>query len=90
MDGILALQMQQNHYEWIVDDTVRSIHLRKGLRDELNHYYWYELPYEQERNIDVLSLCSRLFFSHFRGLAIAIKKRAPQAVYVYPLARFVG
>lgn len=90
MDGVLALQLHQNHFEWRVDDTVRSVHLRKGLRDELAHYYWYGLSYEAEKDIDVLSLGARLFFSPFRGLDIAVKKRAPQAVYIYPLIRFVG
>jgi glycosyltransferase involved in cell wall biosynthesis len=90
MDAVLALQLHQNHFKWKVDDTVRSVHLRKGLRDELTHYYWYGLSYEKERDIDILSLGSRLFFSPLRGLGIAIKRKAPQAVYIYPLIRFVG
>ena len=93
VDNILAKEVHENRFEWKVDYTVKSTHLRKGLREELAHYYWYGTcfstlnPLLFKRNVNVKSLVSRLFFSPLRGLDIAVRKNAPQAVYVYPLIR---
>lgn len=96
VDNVLALQVHQKNYEWKVDFAVRSLHLRKGLKDELSHYYWYgkhfdELaPFISARGLNMWFMASRLLFSPIRGLQIALKKRAPQAAYIYPLIRIVG
>jgi glycosyltransferase involved in cell wall biosynthesis len=96
VDNVLALRVNLNQFKWKVDYTVKSIHLRKGLRDELAHYYWYGTcsdtlgPLLFKRYANMRPLILRLFFSPLRGLHIAIKKKAPQAVYIYPLIRFVG
>jgi len=96
VDNVLAMRIRLNQFEWKVDYTVKSTHLRKGLKDELVHYYWYGTcsdtlsPLLFRRYADIRPLILRLFFSPMRGLHIAIKKKTPQAVYVYPLIRLVG
>lgn len=93
VDNILAQRLQQNTFQWKVDYTVRSTHLRKGLRDELKHYYWYGtafnflVPLLSKKPLRLEPLVSRLLFSPFRGLEIAFKKNAPEAVVIYPLLR---
>jgi glycosyltransferase involved in cell wall biosynthesis len=94
VDNILAQQVHVNKFEWKVDYSVRSTHLRKGLREELAHYYWYGTcfstlnPLLFRRNVNMKPMIIRVFLSPLRGLEIAVKKSAPQAVYVYPLMRF--
>lgn len=89
VDIVLAKTLYSKGYIWKVDYTVKSTHLRDGLRDELTHQYWYGAC---KRKLDpgVLNYGEvlRLLFSPIRGLDIAIKKRAPQIVCVYPLLRF--
>jgi glycosyltransferase involved in cell wall biosynthesis len=94
VDNILAQRVQVNKFVWKVDYSVKSMHLRKGLREELAHYYWYGTcfstlnPLLFGRNVNMKPMIIRVFFSPLRGLEIAVKKNAAQAVYVYPLMRF--
>lgn len=94
IDNVLAQHIHIKGFEWKVDYSVRSTHLRKGLKDELAHYYWYgtcscQLEYILfNRPCDLKGVVSRAFFSPFRGLHIAVKKKVPEAVYIYPLIRF--
>jgi glycosyltransferase involved in cell wall biosynthesis len=94
VDNILAQQVHVNKFEWKVDYSVRSTHLRKGLREELAHYYWYGTcfstlnPLLFRRNVNMKPMIIRVFLSPLRGVEIAVEKSAPQAVYVYPLMRF--
>ena len=41
VDTVLAYKVNQSGYQWIVDYNVQSTHLRKGLKQELSHLYWY-------------------------------------------------
>lgn len=81
-------------YEWKVDFTVKSIHLRKGLEDELAHCYWYGTYSDRIRMMrsdkpaDIQKIIAMLLSSPFRGLHIAFKKNCPSAIYVYSLIRF--
>jgi len=85
-------------FKWVTDSTVLSIHLRKGgLREQIRRYYFYgmDMPILGREELFVKHMDARLrrsasiaFFSPFRGLEIAIKKRCPQAFYYYPLIRF--
>jgi len=94
VDNVLAQLVHSIGFKWMVDYNVTSSHLRKGLSDELSHYYWYGTCYDTlsrllyRKNVNVRAMVLRLFFSPFRGLHIALKKKAPQAVYIYPLIRF--
>lgn len=93
VDNVLAQRIHSNGFKWKVDYSVRSIHLRKGLKDELAHYYWYGTCANQlepvlfSKPVNLKSMVLRAFFSPFRGLEVAIKKNAPQVVYIYPLIR---
>jgi len=94
VDNVLAYQTYLSGYEWKVDYTVKSIHLRKGLKDELAHRYWYGTCYDAlnmilvNKPINLKRMVMRFLFSPIRGLHIAIKKRCLQAIYIYPLIRF--
>ena len=94
VDHLLAQQVHSKGLRWKVDYDVKSIHLRKGLRDELAHYYWYGTHSDAlerslfKRNVSVRLMALRLFFSPLRGLQIALEKSVPQAIYIYPLLRF--
>lgn len=75
VDLVLAKNIHSNGYIWKVDYSVKSMHLRGGLRDELAHQYWHGVC---KRKLDprILSLDQilHLFFSPIRGLDVAIKK----------------
>jgi glycosyltransferase involved in cell wall biosynthesis len=98
VDDVLAYQIHLKGLEWRVDYTVKSIHLRHGIRDELAHLHWrsshvYALNkiipdlYKQP---NLKRTILRDFFCPFRGLEIAIKQKAPEMVYIYPLTRFAA
>jgi glycosyltransferase involved in cell wall biosynthesis len=93
IDHVLAQRVHSNGFEWKVDYDVKSVHLRKGLGDELAHYYWYGTCSDiLERSLFKKSASARLtilrlLFSPIRGLQIALKKNTPQAIYIYPLLR---
>jgi len=86
-DAELAHRVFLAGYEWKVDYSVKSVHLRKGLRDELDHRYWYGTSWKEE-DPWIRPILLRFLFSPFRGLYVAIKKKSPQIVYTYPLLRF--
>jgi len=94
VDNVLAYRTYLSGYEWKVDYAVKSIHLRKGLKDELAHRYWYGTCYDAlgmillSKPADLKRMVARLFFSPVRGLHVAIKKNCPKAAYIYPLIRF--
>jgi len=99
VDTTLAYRIQQAGYYWIVDYNVQSIHMRKGLHQELEHQYWYatQLPeiwgrIEKETNkpppITRFSIMSRFFTSPFTGVFVAYKMREATIAYVHPLIRF--
>ncbi len=93
VDNVLAEQVRLKKLEWKVDFDVRSVHLRKGLRQELAHSYWYGTcfnvldPILFKRRVDVRSFIIRFVLSPVRGLDIALKKASPEAILVYPLMR---
>jgi len=99
VDTTLAYRFQAAGYHWIVDYNVQSTHMRKGLRQELQHQYWYATQLneiweriEKETNrpppITRSSVMSRFLTSPFTGLFVAIKTREPSIVYIHPLIRF--
>jgi glycosyltransferase involved in cell wall biosynthesis len=93
IDHLLSQKIFKANWKWKVDYNAHSVHLRKGLRNELEHNYWYGTHADEleralfQRNIDTHALLRRVLLSPVRGLQIAVKKRAPEAVYVYPLMR---
>ena len=93
VDNVLAQRIHSSGLKWAVDYSVKSVHLRKGLRQELDHYYWYGScmvsldPVLFGRNINLSKFALRWVLSPVRGLDIALKKKNPEALYVYPLMR---
>ncbi len=93
IDHALAQKVQQVGAMWKVNYDVHSVHLRQKLTDELSHNYWYGTNADKlewtlfRRNINTSSLLLRTMLSPIRGLEIAFKKNAAEAVYVYPLIR---
>ncbi|MFB3888948.1 MAG: glycosyltransferase family 2 protein [Candidatus Bathyarchaeia archaeon] len=93
IDTALNHMLKRSNLKWMVDYSVRSLHIREGFREELRHYFWYA------QCVDVLSqiqtgkpyplrnLYRRTLLSPARGLQIALKQKAPQIIYVYPLVR---
>ncbi len=93
VDHVLAQRIHSGGYRWKVDYDVKSIHLRTGLNDELAHNYWYGTCADElesslfQRTAKTRALILRFAFSPVRGLQIALKTNAPQAIYIYPLMR---
>ena len=93
VDTILNHKINSIRLTWMVDYTVRSAHLREGLRDELKHYYLYATCIDVLAQIQTgkpLSLRNSyrlLLLSPFRGFDIALEKKTPQIAYIYPLMR---
>jgi glycosyltransferase involved in cell wall biosynthesis len=98
VETILAYQIDQASYHWVVDYNVQSLHMRKGLRQELNHQYWYGTQlYEIWRRIETetnkrppvtkFGIMYRFFISPFTGLFVAFKTKEPTIAYIHPLIR---
>jgi glycosyltransferase involved in cell wall biosynthesis len=99
VDTTLAYRIQQAGYYWIVDYGVQSVHIRKGLRQELAHQYWYatqlneiwgRIAKETDKPppITRTSIMSRFITSPFTGLFVAYKTREATIAYIHPLIRF--
>jgi glycosyltransferase involved in cell wall biosynthesis len=98
VDTALAYILGQRGYYWFVDYTVQSLHLRRGLRQELNHQYWYARQLKEmwrriraETNmlppVTRSGVVFRLVVSPFTGLLMAWKMREPSIVWVHPMIR---
>ncbi len=93
VDNVLAQRIQMHGLKWVVDYSVKSVHLRAGLKQELDHYYWYGTcmvsldPLLFGRNVNLRRFALRWFLSPMRGLDIALRKKSAEALYVYPLMR---
>ncbi|MEM2145945.1 MAG: glycosyltransferase [Candidatus Jordarchaeaceae archaeon] len=85
-DCNLPKRIFQSGYKWKVDYSVKSIHIRNGMKDELDHYYWYGTLAREYRS-GMKDAILRMFFSPIRGLHAAVKKKNPEIVFLYPLIR---
>lgn len=99
VDSTLAYKLKQSGYNWVVDYDVQSTHIRKGLKQELNHQYWYGTQlYEIWRKIEedtnqrapmtASGIMYRFLISPFTGLFVALKTGEPTITYIHPLIRF--
>jgi glycosyltransferase involved in cell wall biosynthesis len=94
VDSVLSTNIHKRGYQWKVAFDVQSIHLRKGLMEEIYHrYWWVSHTYTIDRKLGIKSVSLKRYiihfmFSPFRSLDVAFKKKCPQAVVVYPLMRF--
>jgi glycosyltransferase involved in cell wall biosynthesis len=99
VDTILAHEIDQRGYQWFVDYSVQSVHLRKNLGQELNHQFWYakQLPemwrkisqatHKKAPPVTKYGVFYRFAMSPFTGLFMAYKTREPSLAYIHPLIR---
>lgn len=99
VDAVLAYKIGQAGYHWVVDYAVQSVHLRQGLKQELQHQYWYATQLceiwkriQTETNrpppITKSGIIYRFCISPFTGLFVAVKTKEPTITYIHPLVRF--
>jgi glycosyltransferase involved in cell wall biosynthesis len=93
VDNVLAKRVFDAGFKWKVDYSVRSLHIRKGLYDELRHFYWYGSlyptlePYITGKHASARGFLKGLLFSPKNGMNLALKLNSPQLIYIYPLIR---
>jgi glycosyltransferase involved in cell wall biosynthesis len=99
VDTTLAYLLSARGFRWLVDYDVQSVHLRKGLRQELGHQFWYaqqlkEMWTQIERNtsarrppVTKFDVVYRFAMSPFTGVFMAYKTREPSIAYIHPLVR---
>ena len=99
VDTTLAYVLSQHGHRWVVDYDVQSVHLRKNLRQELNHQYWYakqlnemwrQIEYRTETlppPVTKFDVFYRFGISPFTGGFMAYKMREPSIAYIHPLIR---
>jgi Glycosyl transferase family 2 len=91
VDNVLAKRVFDAGFKWKVNYSVKSLHIRKGLRDELRHFYWYGSlhptlePYIKGKHASAKKFLKGLLFSPKNGMALALKLNSPQLIYIYPL-----
>jgi glycosyltransferase involved in cell wall biosynthesis len=99
VDTTLAYKVDHAGYRWAVEYNVRSVHIRKGLKQELDHQYWYGAQlYEIWRKIETettkpppvtrLGVIRRFVISPFTGFFMAVQTKEPSVLYIHPLIRF--
>jgi glycosyltransferase involved in cell wall biosynthesis len=93
VDNVLAKRLYAAGFKWKVDYTVKSVHIRKGLRDELRHFYWYGAqypllePYLTGKHASAKGFLKRLVFSPKYSIDLALKLDSPELIYICPLIR---
>lgn len=99
VDTLLAYEIDAHGYQWVVDYSVQSVHLRSDLQQELNHNFWYakQLPEmwrkisaatkKQAPPITKLGVLQRFAMSPATGLFMAYQTREPSLAYIHPLIR---
>jgi glycosyltransferase involved in cell wall biosynthesis len=99
VDTTLAYMVSQHGYDWRVNYDVQSVHLRRGLRQELGHQFWYARQLnEMWRQIEGFTsarrppvtkfdVVYRFVLSPFTGVFMAYKTREPTIAYIHPLIR---
>ena len=98
VDTVLAWKLEKYGYKWKVDYNVQGIHIRTGLRDELNHQKWYgtQTRYiwnamntlEMKSPVNFKRTIYKLLLAPFSGVFVAFKTREATIVYIHPLIRF--
>ncbi|MCW3999781.1 MAG: glycosyltransferase [Candidatus Bathyarchaeota archaeon] len=95
VDTVLAFKIAKAGFEWRVDHSVASIHLRTGLRDELKHQYsygsqlagaWKMITKETglKPSISRSSVARHILVSPAISLFVAFKTRDPTITYIHP------
>jgi GT2 family glycosyltransferase len=91
VDNVLAKRVFDAGFKCKVNYSVKSLHIRKGLRDELRHFYWYGTlnytlePYLTGEHASVRKYLKNLLSSPKKGANLALKLNSPQLIYMYPM-----
>jgi glycosyltransferase involved in cell wall biosynthesis len=94
VDNVLAKRLYDSGFKWKVAYDVMSLHLRKGLRDELRHFEWYGeqypflVPYLFGKHAVARDFLKRFILSPEHAFSLAFKLDEVQLIYVIPLIRF--
>jgi len=93
VDPVLCYRLYESGYEWVVDYTVVSTHLKGGFRNELRSQLFYgscsdaiarEVPYLPVRLFEQIT---RFLYSPLASLHVVFVKRCPHVLFAYPLIR---
>jgi len=92
-DVILAHNFRKTGYQWIVDYTVHSQHLRKNLKQELRHQYFYgtqalKISLKTDMPIKNSILITRLLKSPLTAFRAVIVTKEPTILFIYPLTTY--
>ena len=98
VETVLAYAVAEAGYQWAVDYSTQSIHLRSGLRQELAHQEWYasllyeiwnQIAHQTNRQPPVTrsDVIYRFLISPFTGVFMAAKLKEPSISYIHPLIR---
>jgi len=100
IDTMLVFKLQQHGYGWNVNPFCQSVHLRRGLKQILNHQKWYavasqEITYQlgqlglsaDDLRFGFKQSLIRLLMSPFVGLFISARMRNPLISVVHPLIK---
>jgi len=98
LDSVLAYKVKKAGFDWVVDYTVQSVHLRKGLWQELKHQQWYAAAIPEihemikretgeQPPITESGILFRLLISPATGLFVALKTKEPSVIYIHPLLK---
>jgi len=88
VNGKLAKKIFSRSLEWKVNFGAVSTHLRSSILEELRHRYWYgtcapELGGRKAMTRILIISC----YSPLRSVEVALKKRSPEIVFIYPAMR---
>jgi hypothetical protein len=102
VDALLAWVIKTRGYDWLVDSTVQSLHLRGGFKDSLEHQFMYSKTYnevyrkaKQLTDVDYLELVSskilikRLLRSPMAGVMLSAKYKEPKLALYFPFLQLV-
>ena len=81
--------LEERGFKWIIDRSVISGHIRPSIRYFIEHNYRMHKLYvaPQDKRKGLVKIFILFLFSPFRALNIALKKKCPQILIVYPLDR---
>jgi hypothetical protein len=97
IDTVLSFIIKVSGYDWLVDTSVCSLHIRPKVSDALKHQYTYSSAFKQTycvaekltgvpftEKCHIKTLLKRLVTSPLIGLRLAIRHREPKLVLIYP------
>jgi hypothetical protein len=87
----MSQKIRDAGWNWVVDCSVRSVHLQDGLRGEMKRQYWYGLAHNTVKKhaftSSKITVILRCLLSPLSGLEIVVATRTPEIVFAYPLLR---